>query len=369
MDDLEARIKAGGYDDDIAQGLRDASARGGYVSFTLADMEQSKRNERAGLSSIQRRRFDYAHDAPEPVVEDLRWVHSVTALCGLPYKGLSEGQDLWVKKNGRAQLWVRRGYLPDPMTGDPVLKSIPYGTKARLLFIYLCNEAITNKSPNIEIAPTMSAFLRDLGYEVRGGERGTIRPFMQQMENIIACEMAISYADGEGYSEATFRRPVEQYRLWLPRDDRQGELWRSHVTLSPQFYESLAKHSLPIDIRALRAVSQSSRQMDLIVWLTYRSRAISRPTAIGWEQLQAQFSQTQGNMRSFRQQFNDDIKALQELVGHKLKMIVHPEKGLIVYPMEAVGVVPSLATRGLVPNKLIAKSNEGSRRRTATKKA
>jgi hypothetical protein len=363
-------IEASGLDDDLKARLHQQAERGflSSASWTLARMEQEKRDKRADLTAVERRRFDYANDAPQAIADDLRWIHSVTALCGMPYKALPPDRDIWVKKNGKAQLWIRRGYLPDPMTGDPVMQAVPYGPKARLLFFYLCNEAVRNNCPEIQISETLTGFIRDLGFEARGGGRGTIKPFRQQLDNILACEMAISYADGEGYSEATFRRPVEKYQLWIPRDDRQQTLWRSTVTLSPQFFESLARHRLPIDIRALRAVSQSSRQMDLIVWLTYRSRSIERPTVIGWEQLQGQFSQTRGSLRSFKQQFRDDIKALQELIGNRLRLVMHETKGLIIYPMESEGSHPSLATRGLVPSKALAKTNAQRRRDRAARK-
>jgi len=49
---------------------------------------------------------------------------------------------------------------------------LPYGPKPRLLMVHFCTMAMRNNSPDIEIEDSMSAFIRALGFEVRGGRRG-----------------------------------------------------------------------------------------------------------------------------------------------------------------------------------------------------
>jgi len=56
-----------------------------------------------------------------------------------------------------------------------VQQPLPFGPKARLIMIYLCSEAIRQKNPTIEIADSLSGFIRDMGFPVTGGKKGTLQ--------------------------------------------------------------------------------------------------------------------------------------------------------------------------------------------------
>ena len=352
------QIEAAALDDDIKAALRAEVASGRFLGLASAELEQQKRDRRAALTPVARRRLDYVENEGAIVKkEDIRLVHSIAALCGLPYKAPPADQRIFSRQNGPYSLAVQTGHLMDPNTGKWVEQGIPYGPKARLLFVHICNEAVRTNSAEIEIADSLTGFMKELGLAVTGGAKGSLPQFKEQLARLASCSMLLGYTNGEGRADTSFRKAIEHVSLWLPRKADQPMLWQSTLTLDPQFYDGLRRHALPVDIRALRAVSQSARQMDMVLWLTYRSRQIDKPLGISWAQLQSQFSEKTGNIRSFKQKFAEDVTAVSELFGRRLKIALHEERGLVLYPMEPNGSTPSIDGRGLVPKKRIAEQN------------
>ena len=50
---------------------------------------------------------------------------------------------------------------------------------------------------------------------------------------------------------------VTAFDLWFPKDHRQRVLWPSTVRLSLDYFESLKAHAVPLDEKALSALSAS----------------------------------------------------------------------------------------------------------------
>src|SRR5690349_12806822 len=70
----------------------------------------------------------------------------------------------WVRSNGAYTLVVSPGNIP-PKQGerDARMVGVPWGTRARLILLYLQSTAKKNKSRTIDMGENMSAFLRRLG--------------------------------------------------------------------------------------------------------------------------------------------------------------------------------------------------------------
>ena len=111
----------------------------------------------------QNRLLDAAVEIYGAEPSQLRYIHVVLAQCGLPYREVKAGTPFYEKRNGRTSLILTPGVLLSPLTRKPTLQGIPYGAKPRLLMIHLCTAAKLQKSPEIEIAHSMSAFMQDLG--------------------------------------------------------------------------------------------------------------------------------------------------------------------------------------------------------------
>jgi hypothetical protein len=275
---------------------------------------QEKRDATSALSAVKRRRVLTRELLAEKraAESDRHHIHSVLALCGLPYRDPGAGVREHLREYGKSSLAVQAGYLKDPATGRMTPQGLPYGPKARLLLLHICTMAIRQKSAEIEVADSMSAFIRDLGFAVTGGKRGTLRQFKEQLNRLAAARMQIGLWHGDTATTIN-AQPIKSFDIWLPQDAGQRMLWSSTLRLDQDFYESLRAHALPVDIRTLAAFSQSAKQIDIVMWLAYRLRRVERRYPISWSAIADQFGASVKEPWRFRQSFADDLAAIREV--------------------------------------------------------
>lgn len=263
--------------------------------------------------------------------ENLRYMHSVMAVCSLPYRALPVEQRDFERRQGRMLMGVQAGHLRGP-AGEKILQPVPWGPKARLILSYLTTQAIIQKSARIEIADTFSAFMREVGFEPTGGPRGNIRSFKEQMSAVAAARIEVSAWDNQKSTtvEEKLFRSVE---IWFGTDLDQRTLWPSHVEWNRGLYELLDRHAMPMDVRALRAFRNSARKLDLYFWLTYRLANMKADVTLTWQAATDQFGGGFGRERAFRAQLADDIAAIKE-VFPKLPLVLS-ERGLTLKKADA----------------------------------
>lgn len=322
-------------DADLIERLEAAKRSPGYETLhEILMREQAERDRVAGLSPVQRRRVTTRStiERSDFLEADRHHIHSVLALCGLPYRDPGQGVRDFIREYGRNSLAVQSGYLKDPETGKMTPQGLPYGPKARLLLLHICTMAVRQRSATIEIADSMSAFIRELGFSVTGGSRGTLTQFKEQLNRLAASRMQIGLWQGERTTTVN-AQPIRSFDIWLPQDPDQKLLWSSTLTLDQEFYDSLREHALPVDMRALRAFSQSAKQIDMLLWLGYRLRKVERRYPISWEALQEQFGCNVKHLWKFKQGFAEDLEAIRE-VFPKLPVELS-EKGLILSPCDS----------------------------------
>lgn len=283
------------------------------VRDTQAAEAAARRSALDGMSREQRRRA-IAREVIEsdgPAAENLRYMPTPLAICGLPYKRLEADGKEFIREQGRMRIVVTPGNLTDP-NGKRIQQPIPWGPKARLIMAHLSTEALRNKSPVIETASSFTAFLRDLGYERRGGERGNIKPFKEQLQSLAACRMEIAAWNGK-QSATVDVKPFSKMQLWFADNPDQQSLWPNTIQFSKDFFEQLQNHALPIDVRVLRALSNSARRLDLMMWVTYRITRLNTKLVLDWAPLKEQFGEGYGRDRDFRAALVEDLAALKEL--------------------------------------------------------
>lgn len=325
-------------DPDLIEQVKTAPASMRAVMTRMASRTQAERNKtqerRETMTPIQRRRDVVRETIAESPLEkaDIYHIHSGLALCGLPYKRTLSEEREYERQYGLMSLRVEAGSLLDPHTGKWVRQGLPYGPKARLMQLHICTRALRQKNPIVELEGSMSAFIRSLGFKVQGGPRGTIQPFKEQLNRLAACTMRVGLWDGKNHSKTIKLEPIESLEVWFPDDPDQKMLWPSKVVLNQKFYDSLIQHALPVDIRSLSAVSHSAKQMDLLLWLSYRVKELDRPYFLTWELMKEQFCQSsERRMTLFQNQFRQDIKDIE--FDKKIPLEMN-EKGLILKPCD-----------------------------------
>ncbi|ANP91118.1 MULTISPECIES: replication protein RepA [Rhizobium] len=305
---------------------------------------EARANEMAAMSPGARRRAK-SKDALEKggARQDLRHIHSVLALCGLPYSRQPLEEREYRSKQGSMRLIVNAGELLSPR-GEFVKQPLPYGSRARLLLLHLCSEAIRQQSPTIKIDASLTAFIKKMGFGANGGQRGNLIAFKQQLNALAACKMTIGTFDEKGgHTKTVNTAPFESMDVWFPTHPDQQMLWASTITFSREFYDTLARHALPVNVHAIRAFSDSPRKIDIYYWLGHRCYNLSEPVSISWKALKEQFGEghfvTSGKTggytrdRDFRAKFTKELAHICELFP-KLPVAVN-EGGIRLKPADS----------------------------------
>lgn len=302
-------------DADLLEQLEASRGRPGFEFVRRGLLlKQAERDRLSKLTPAQKRRAitRRTFEDNEATVDDLRHVHSVLAICGLPYRSVPIDVRTFERRQGNMALDVTAGSLRDDQ-GQRIMQPLPYGPKARLILMHLCSQAVYNRSPVVDLNETFTAFVRELGFNDSGGPRGALTAFKNQLNALAACSMSVSVWQ-PGLRVRTERiTPIKSFDLWLSDNLHQRALWPSSLVFSLDFFESLKAHALPVNIRAIRAFAGSARTLDAYYWLSYRITRLKKTTSISWEALAAQFGNDYARLRDFKKGFADDMKSISDV--------------------------------------------------------
>jgi len=218
-----------------------------------------------------------------PTDSDLAFNHRILCQVGLPRSKVRNG-DSFLRRSGDAWVHVQPGLL-DEGKGRPVQQHVPYGPLPRLALAWMTTYAVRHKTAEIPIGESAAEFLRLMRKDDQGARYKTLRT---QMHALAACRLQM------GFKSRTWNtQPVEQFDAWnTDRDSDQRPLWPGTLRLSDSFYNILMESPVPLDNRALEALSGSALALDIYCWLAHRLHRIEgRPVILHWRSLREQFAQ------------------------------------------------------------------------------
>jgi hypothetical protein len=313
--------------------------------------EALRRADAAGATPGERRRLrgriEAAHEvliAP-PTPEELAFLHSGLCQTFLPHARPASDDAIWRRRAGRFTLLVSPGALDDGTRATRV--GVPYGTKARLILIYLQSEGV--KGRVVSMGASMSAWIRSLGLSVTGGPRGSIAAVREQALRIARCSFTLQWdaTDSDGNVQTVVRdtQIVEGLELWTAPGDAAGR-WPETVELSAKFYEHLKEHAVPLDKRAIAHLAGNSLGLDLYSMFAYRLPRLKEGLHLSWLQLREQLGTGEAHTRSLAQRIRD---VLPEIAAVYPDMKVEATRhGLMLRPsLPAVPRATTVQARGL----------------------
>lgn len=285
------------------------------------------------------------------VGRDAMYQHSVLCQTYFPYRNPGDDVKMWQHKQGDIQLAVTSNPILNPYTEKFEQIGIPYGSKARLILAYLNTKAIKSQSNIVDVEESMTGFIKTLGFNSDGR---TIREIKEQLRRIMISNISLGYVQDKKVQQVDFRI-VDAFEFWFPKDERQRVFWTSKIKLSDQYFNSLQEHAIPLDERALAALSHSSLALDIYSWLAQRLHRVDplKPQFVGWKNLQDQFGTNYKAIRKFRQVF---LKTLGTVKTQYMdaKFEVNGGKGITLFnsppPIQKVSVtVPDrIPRRGII---------------------
>jgi hypothetical protein len=277
--------------------------------------------------------------------QPITFQHSILCQTSLPYRDPGDKVRRWERQQGAAMLMVEAGAAMHPETGRFVDLALPFGPKPRLVLAHLNAEALRTDSPNIEIEDSLTAFVKRLKLDPKGRN---MRAIKDQLSRLSASTVRFGLVR-DGGALTVNSQIVTAFNLWFPKDDRQRVLWPSTVRLSLDYFESLKAHAVPLDERALAALSHSAMALDVYAWLSQRLCRIQKPHRqfIPWPAVKDQFGVDYTRLRKFREVF---LQALRQVhaVYPAMKIDV-TDQGLFLYtsppPVAKTGIVVKLPSR------------------------
>jgi hypothetical protein len=215
----------------------------------------------------------------------------------------------WDRKQGRATLRIEAGSAIDPQTGEFVKLGLPYGEKPRLVLIHLASEAVRTGTPVVDVEGSMTAFARSLGLETNGQQ---LKSLKDQLARLASATVRMGVVE-EGRAVQVNTQFVSAFDLWFPKQPDQRVFWPSNVRLSEEYFQSLGKHAVPLDHRAVVILASSSMALDVYVWLAQRLHRVpsGRPQLVTWNALHEQFGQGFARVRDFRRRFLQTLRHVQ----------------------------------------------------------
>ncbi len=222
----------------------------------------------------------------------------------------------------------KNGYYSLVMTANPQF-GLPYGSTPRILLAWLTTEAVTKRSPEIDLGKSFNQFLKKLNMQNGGGERGNATRVRDQLLRLLTCHISCNYQDKNqsvyGIEQFNISRSFQLW--WNPLETgHKGFLLQSKVILAKDFFEEITNHPVPVDFNVFTILRKSPLQIDLYAWLTYRFSFLKNETFIPWELIKAQFGAD----------YADDVQGLRNF---KKKFLLALRSLWVVYP--AANVCPT----------------------------
>jgi hypothetical protein len=263
------------------------------------DGDETPRNKPP--SAVRKRLIETSAAITADDPESLAFQHSVFCQVGLPYRDPGADARVWRRSQGAAHLEVQAGRAFHRGRDEFVEIGLPWGAKPRLILAHLNGEALRRGSPEVDVGDSLTGFVN----RIRGFNGGReIRAFKDQLGRLSAALIRVAFArDGRDFQIET--KVVSKFDLWFPKDERQRVLWPSYIRLSLDYFESLMRHAVPLDERALAALAHSAMALDVYVWLAQRLRRVppGQPQFIPWTALHQQFGVGFRRIRAFREHF------------------------------------------------------------------
>lgn len=255
------------------------------------------------------------------------FLYSGWCQAALPHRRLPDHKG-WQVASDRFCLIVEPGMRRG--SGDePVHVGVPYGSRARLILLYLQSEALRTSSREVTLGKSLRSWMGRMGIPVGGKNLGIVR---EQTERISRCRLTFEVRQGNRLGLANQSIMDSAIFLEPAEDEAQGTLFAQTARLSEPFFEGLKRHPVPIEESAIGAISNNSMAIDIYVWLAYRLHSLSKPTPLSWRALKAQFGTGFAQMNNFKSKFLPNLK---------LGLAVYPKahvdeddqgRGLVLYP-------------------------------------
>jgi hypothetical protein len=232
---------------------------------------------------------------------DVGFLYSGWAQSALPHRRLAD-DEAWRVATDYLTLIVQPGMRSDA-NGKLRAVGVPYGSRARLILIYLQSQALRNNSREVELGRSLHAWMSRLGIPIGGKSLAAVR---DQAERISMCHLSFEIKQGE--KVGMMKQSVVDTALFAPDPTSPTRAqFTERAMLSERFFEALKRHPVPIEEAAISSIANNSQAIDIYCWLAYRLHSLSKPTVVTWKALYPQLGAGTSSVRNFRDNFKKPL--------------------------------------------------------------
>jgi Plasmid encoded RepA protein len=292
---------------------------------TVHDLLEARGKQAALEADIAREVVEAAASYLADEANDIGFIFSGWTQAALPHKKLADDQ-IWQITSEKVTLLVEPGRRPAGEGLPPIAVGVPYGSRARLIMLYLQTEALRTGSREVALGKSLRIWLGRMGIS-SGGK--SIRDVREQAERISRCRLTFHFAAGPG--KALVNQNIVDAALFLSTDDpAQGSLFLETANLSEVFFEQLKRHPVPLEEAAIRAISNNSLALDIYCWLAYRLHALTLPRLVTWKAMKGQFGGGFTKLAHFKHKFQPNL--VLALAVYRDAKVEVDERGVTLHP-------------------------------------
>jgi hypothetical protein len=136
----------------------------------------------------------------------------------------------------------------------------------------------------------------------------TINDTKDQLRRLTTSIISLGYFSDEKNYQVDLKI-VKGFDINFNKDLNKRVNWSSEIILTDDYYNSLMQHAIPLDERALAALSHNAMALDIYAWLAQRLHRISygTPQFVSWQNLKDQFGGGYKDMKKFKEVFRKTL--------------------------------------------------------------
>lgn len=239
---------------------------------------------------------------------DVAYISAPLCHVFLPYSNPGDDVDFWHRSHGNFHLSIQATQVFNPQTGKPERFGLPYGPKPRFMLALLNTVIFNQKSPEIKLGNSLTDFVgHHLGLDANGR---TITEVKNQLARLATSLISGTYQLEPGHTHQDSLNLIRGFDVWWTKDANQRHLWGNYIRFSDDYFNDIMQHGVPIDKRALSALSGNALGLDIYAFLAHRLHYIpaNRPLSISWKAIKDQFGQSYNRMDKFKTVFRHTLK-------------------------------------------------------------
>jgi hypothetical protein len=267
---------------------------------TVHRLIEEKGKEGALRANLDRRIVEAAAQYMADQEPGIGFAFNGWAQAALPHRRLANDA-AWQIESGDVTLTVQPGRRRSS-SGKLEFIGVPYGSRARLIILYLQTEALRTQSREVELGPSLRSWITQLGIPL-GGK--SIRDVRDQTERILRCRLTFEVNQQGCYG--IIHQHIVDAAMFDSDAARHGTMMVDRVLLCESFFKRLLQAPVQIEKAAIRAINNNSMAIDIYCWLAHYLPQLKSDHVLPWSKLQTQFGSRFQRADHFRMRFLENL--------------------------------------------------------------